>query len=469
MTIIIQAAVCVDCDELHPVADLVDCNGEYRCEDCAKSSGWQTCDDCGEWFDSADLVDCNGDHHCEDCANGNGWFKCYGCDEWTNPDEQWAGADDNHYCESCFGDKYIICYGCDSPVRNEDSVDCNGESRCESCARDDGWFECCSCNSWHHGDYRYSDPSGYDDYCESCFWEVYSTCEACNETFDRDDLTYHESDGCSYCSDCNPAGEDFHFSGFRNTDGRTTCIGSERCFGVELETDECDGYDRLDRGMTMGGSGAWGAKYDATCNGKEFYSDILSGDAGLAAVAELTDLADRNRWFAGSGCGYHLHLDMRAENDDSLYAAAYAYRVSQELWHDFVDSSRRGNTYAHTANWTCADLDGYVDEEARFTEFVSRKVRGRYNWINLAAYHGHTTFEVRLHHATLSETEVCNWIKANTRFTDWACSLGYEGLRDKLIGKTSDEQFEIIASEAWQDDDLRNYYAEKSGRTEVAA
>jgi hypothetical protein len=266
-----------------------------------------------------------------------------------------------------------------------------------------------------------------------------------------------------------PSGEDFHFSGFHNADGRTTCIGSERCFGVELETDECDGYDTLDYSS---GSGAWGAKYDATCNGKEFYSDILSGDAGLAAVAELTDLAGRNNWHAGSGCGYHLHLDMRAECDDSLYAAAYAYRATQEVWHGFVDSSRRGNSYAHTANWSCDDLDNYTADGERFSNFVCRKVRGRYNWINLAAYHGHTTFEVRLHHATLSETEVCNWIKANTRFTDWACSLGYEGLRDKLVGKTSDEQFEIIASEAWQDDDLRAYYAEKSGRTvaaEVAA
>jgi hypothetical protein len=266
-----------------------------------------------------------------------------------------------------------------------------------------------------------------------------------------------------------PSGEDFHFAGFRNRDGRTTCIGSERCFGVELETDNCDGYDALDYNTA---SGAWGAKYDATCSGKEFYSDILSGDAGLAAITELTDLAVRNRWSAGDDCGYHLHLDMRSENDDSLYAAAYAYRATQELWHGFVDSSRRGNSYSHTANWTCADLDGYVDEGERFSSFLCRKVRGRYNWINLAAYNSHTTFEVRLHHATLSETEVCNWIKANTRFTDWACSLGYEGLRDKLIGKTSDEQFEIIASEAWQDVDLRNYYAEKSGRTvaaEVAA
>ncbi len=234
---------------------------------------------------------------------------------------------------------------------------------------------------------------------------------------------------------------------------------------MELETDECNGYDSLDRDMTMEGSGAWGAKYDSTCKGKEFYSDILSGDAGLVAIAELTDLAKRNNWHAGSGCGYHLHLDMRNENDDSLYAAAYAYRATQDLWHDFVDSSRYDNSYAHTANWSCADVDGYVAEGARFSDFVCRKVRGRYTWINLAAYHGHTTFEVRLHHATLSETEVCNWIKANTRFTDWACLLGYEGLRDKLMGKTSDEQFEIIASEAWQDVDLRNYYAEKSVRT----
>jgi hypothetical protein len=160
---------------------------------------------------------------------------------------------------------------------------------------------------------------------------------------------------------------------------------------------------------------------------------------------------------------------MRAERDDSLYAAAYAYRATQSLWHDFVHESRHDNTYAHSANWTCADIDEHVEANEPFTRFVSGKVRGRYNWINLSAYSRHTTFEVRLHHATLKELEVCNWIKANTRFTDWAATIGYEAVKEKLDGKTSDEQFDIIAREAWQDDDLRAYYAEKSGRTVVAA
>ena len=468
MTITIQAARCVDCDELHPVADLVDCNGDPRCEDCAKANDWAVCDDCCDWFCSDDLADCNGEHYCESCADSNGWFQCHDCNEWTSSDEQFCGADNNSYCAPCFDDKYVFCHGCDEATRRDDIVDCDGEYRCMSCAMDAGWFECDGCNTWFCQDSRYATPDGEDN-CESCFYDAYSFCDGCSEPFDRDALSHSESDGCDYCDHCRPSGEDFDFSGFRNTDGRTTCIGSERCFGVELETDDCGGYDDLDHGMTMKGSGAWGAKYDATCDGKEFYSDILSGDAGLAAIAELTDLAARNRWYAGSSCGYHLHLDMRAENDDSLYAVAYAYCATEELWHSCVKASRRDSSYARIVRWTCADLDSYVGEDTRFIDFVSRKANNRYIWINLAAYHKFTTIEVRLHHASLDDAEICNWIKAHARFVDWATTIGYTAVKEKLGGKTSDEQFEIIASEAWQDDDLRNYYAEKSGRAIKAA
>jgi hypothetical protein len=150
---------------------------------------------------------------------------------------------------------------------------------------------------------------------------------------------------------------------------------------------------------------------------------------------------------------------MRQENDDSLFSAAYAYRITQELWHCFVNSRRRESSYSHSARWTCADLDGYA---GTFRQFVRDETRDRYEWVNLRAYNEHMTFEVRLHHGSLDEDEVCNWVKAHTRFVDWATTVGCDVVKEKLAGKSSSEQFDFIQREVWQDSELGHYYSEKS-------
>jgi hypothetical protein len=233
-----------------------------------------------------------------------------------------------------------------------------------------------------------------------------------------------------------------------------TEIGSTRCFGVELETDECEGYQDLE------GSGAWGAKNDCTVEGKEFYSDILNGDDGLAAIEEWGRLAERNGWDAGSSAGYHLHLDMRNESDDSLYAIAYAYRKTQEVWWSFVEGHRHSDTYSHACRWGCADVDAAVRDERSYYSFVGHGTR--YNWCNLTAYGAHTTIEIRLHEGTCNGIEVANWVKAHTRFCDWASQLGYAGVKEALDGMDNDELFRLFMRDIWTDYPLCEYYADKA-------
>ena len=232
-----------------------------------------------------------------------------------------------------------------------------------------------------------------------------------------------------------------------------TEAGSARCYGIELETDECDGYEDLKD------SGAWGAKDDPTVNGKEFYSAILSGDAGLDAVRTWAKLADRNRWYASDDAGYHLHIDMRNESDDSLYAIAYAYRATQEVWLKFADKCRSSGSYARKCNWDCADVTASADSRS----FASWSCKNsRYMWFNTCSYGKFTTFEIRLHEGTCDGDAVINWVKAHTRFADWASSKGLKGVREALTGMNNAEMFDLIAREAWQDDELRDYYAKKA-------
>ena len=392
------------------------------------------------------------------------YTACDDCAHWFDPNEHTVcivpvdtvGYAAKSICPNCAGlDGLALCDDCGEYYYSSDLNDCDDHNYCDDCADENDYVECSHCGEWLLPDVQYSAPDR-ETYCRECYYERFEDCAGCSETFHRDELNYSDCTDdmrCNSCYENTEDHEDFSPNGFRNRSGRTTCVGSERCFGVELETDDCDGYDDLYD------SAAWGAKDDCSVGGKEFYSDILDGDAGLDAISELTDLASCNGWDAGSRCGYHLHLDMRSENDDSLFAAAYAYRATESVWFGLVDEARHNGCYSHSARFSCDDIDDY---DGRFDHFVNDGTGGRYNWINLEAYAKFTTFEVRLHQGTCDEDEVCNWIKAHTRFVDWACSAGLAGVKEALDGKDSYELFDFIKDEVWRDDKLSTYYADRA-------
>jgi hypothetical protein len=265
-----------------------------------------------------------------------------------------------------------------------------------------------------------------------------------------------EQAGNYYCPACLVQHANFDHSGDFQSDGRTNDIGSDRCFGVELETESCEGYYEA-----LSDHPAWGAKEDCTVSGKEFFSAILKGDAGLEAIDDIADVADSNCWGVESNCGFHLHLDMRGEKRDSLYAIAYAYRATEDVWLSFASRSRRNGSYCHRCHWHCSDIDSAVASRnglgTRFGTWVRRQ--DRYDWITVSQYNVHSTIEIRLHDGTCDGEAVTNWIKAHTRFADWASKLGYEGVKAALSGLSTDEMFIFIVQKVWNDGDLTLYYA----------
>ncbi len=416
---------------------------------------WIQCANCDGWFnpsyDAPVTVPDGWDEKvvCTNCADKLDFAACYGCAKSCKTDGM-IGINGTWYCDDCATQAGMSpCSDCDEWVDVDDMVDCSGTHYCEDCARHKGWDTCAECDEWLNPDAQYASPSGAA-HCEECFHITCSLCDGCGEVGYNHDM--HAAGNGFYCDSCETEVDDFEPGGFRNRSGRTTELGSERCFGLELETEDCDNYHCLED-LT-----AWGAKNDSTVNGKEFYSDILDGDEGLKAIADLAEVAEQNNWQVDEDCGYHLHIDMRRENDDSLKAAAFAYRATAEVWHSFVDSGRHNNGYSHKARWNCNDLAGY---SGSFQQFVYDTISSRYEWLNLQAYARFSTFEVRLHHGSLDEKEICNWVKAHARFTDWATTLGFEAVKEKLSGKLIREKFDIIANEAWNDTTLRDYYAAK--------
>jgi hypothetical protein len=391
---------------------------------------------------------------------GNHWTCCDGCKGWFDPNEHAActlwldnvGYASETVCPNCASiEGLALCDGCGEYEYRDDLNECAEHLYCDDCADENDWRECSHCGDWVTRDEQYDAPD-CETYCQDCYYERFDDCAGCRETFSRDELHYSEYDDSMRCDRCARDDGDFRPNGFRNRSGCTTRIGSERCYGVELETDCCDGYNELYDHP------AWGAKDDCSVGGKELYSAILDGDAGLDAVADLANLASCNDWDVDDRCGYHLHLDMRAESDDSLFAAAYAYRATQSVWFGLVDESRHDGCYSHSASWDCDEVGDYAGD---FNSFVRNRVRGRYDWVNLSAYNKFTTFEVRLHQGTVDENEVCNWIKAHTRFVDWACSAGLAGVKEALDGKDSYELFDFIANEVWRDEKLSSYYCDR--------
>jgi hypothetical protein len=396
---------------------------------------------------------------CKDCFEDADLAVCPNCEETVEHSDLVKNPDGNEWCESCADEDTFECDSCGCRAWNDDCVTVERrrgrygrsgtDSLCEDCA-DEKTTRCEDCRETIYCDDAIRTAGGYD-ICQGCYEDGYITCEDCGEVVHTDD-SYCNDYGC-YCMDCRPYGEDFHPAGFRNRSGCITEIGSARCYGIELETDECDGYSELES------TGAWGAKNDCTVSGKEFYSDILSGDAGLQAVRDWGRLARRNGWNAGSSAGYHLHLDMRREDDDTLYAICYAYWATESVWLKFVESRRSSGTYSHTLRWNGSDIINAAGDQS----FYSWAGRGtRYEWFNRTAYTQHETFEIRAHQGTCDEDEVINWVKAHTRFADWAATKGLADVQEALDSKTDAELFDLIADEIWQDDDLRDYYADKA-------
>jgi hypothetical protein len=416
------------------------------CPNCANLAGYLACEDCGKLFPA--LHDCDGDNYCDDCADSHGFKECSQCNEWMDSDDL-EEYNDDLYCESCRDAADLShCEDCGELFSSDDLTDCDGTWYCEHCKDRNGFTECYYCHETLHRDHC-STGADDNDYCESCWCDHFSVCEDCGNTIWTDDCVYTR-DTC-YCSDCAPGAENYepkHFDGSNNTYVK---IG-KRGFGVEIETDECDGYEDYD------GRGAFGAKPDASINGKEFYSDILSGDKGLAEIEAFCHFADRNGFSVDSSCGLHVHFDMRSEDTDSIKAIACAMLPTYEVWKAFVEEGRHSNHYCHAS---CADL-GEVYAVEDFHAWGNR--RRRYEWLNFVAYPEHRSLEVRLHHGSLNAQEINNWIRGISLWMDWAASKGWKVVRDSLLYKSYAERFDLMC-QVWQDagcTDLVDWFKSKA-------
>ncbi len=377
------------------------------CLNCAVLLGFTTCDDCATVIHEHDAVHYIDFVYCYDCALCNGITQCAECDKW---------------------------------IDDEDITDCYGDDLCTDCRDSRGFNQCECCDEWHN-DTIYVDAGG--SYCSECFSSNFASCSGCEEIYILDDLT---EDG--YCTNCMDENCTNSWEGCPEYD----LVGSSRRYGIELETDTCDGW----RGYEHP---AWSAKADVSVRGMEFVTSILYGNDGLKAIRHICEYAKVQRWDVDGRCGYHLHIDISKEPADSLKAIAFAYHATYDVWKHFVSGSRWPNMYCkpmeHTLQCYLA-LDSIVDWRG-----FSRQITKKYQWVNWGAYQEHTSLEIRIHEGTLDYNKICNWMRAHTTFVDWAASAGIDEVRAKLWGRPPQEQFEFIRG-IWSNSgcyDLTDFYA----------
>lgn len=92
-------------------------------------------------------------------------------------------------------------------------------------------------------------------------------------------------------------------------------------------------------------------------------------------------------------CGLHVHLDMRSRDKEKAFTNLV---YIQEVLYRMCDPDRRNSSY-------CQPIET--------TDLNYAKDCGRYRSINASALHEHNTLEVRLHHGTVSVSDITCWVK----------------------------------------------------------
>ena len=409
------------------------------------------CAGCGA--ESRHPAEIGGQFYCEDCTT-----CCDDCGDSILWDDALKSDDGIYYCESCYGERYVRCDDCGCEVSRDDAYNSDdGDSYCEDCYSD-RFTRCEHCGDEVRQDRAHTSENG-DSYCESCYCDLYNHCDSCGCEISSDE-TYCNDSGC-YCESCYSSHSDTQWEPgyFGPANSTYQEIGSRRKFGVELETSRCDGHEDLD------GDTCFGCKEDGSISGMEFVSPILYGDEGLGAIRQFCNRANRMGFEVDKGCGLHAHFDARDLSTEELKSVAYAYHKTADVWAAFVPDNRRSNHYCRPHTWGRDDLDKIVDSDD-WRHFVNcGDASDRYHWVNLNAYGRHRTIEIRLHTATLDGDKVCNWVKAHTRFIDWAQNKSLAEI-DEVFGcsrkgRTTQSKFNEIGK-VWKDSALSDFYASRA-------
>jgi len=346
-----------------------------------------------------------GKHYCLLCASPT-TVSCNACGHQLDDDQAVVGPNHNFYCLRCHQNAFRFCDICGQQAFRTVLVRIDGQALCPDCAAQQA-PRCACCRKILTEDTTHS--TGYGPYCTTCFDREFAHCNFCHEIVLRSDLmpTYN---GNLICYHCEHDRHNWESKDFAPTPATYTEIGSTRTFGVEFETSSCNHFSDLYDTLILG------CKDDYSIAGKEFITPVLYGDQGLAVIKDFCDIAQDKEWEVNNTCGLHLHLGLTSETPQQLKSIAYAYYNTFPYWKAVVHHSRHGNNMCSAPKYPRSVILG-IENQEDFDYFASE--RDRFEFVNWRAYILHGTVELRILHGTLDSEEVCNWIKAHTKFLEF--------------------------------------------------
>jgi hypothetical protein len=289
--------------------------------------------------------------------------------------------------------------------------------------------------------------------CQTCVTNRFYTCGNCKKL--KPDYTKVKLQGHVICNICESNLTCFEPKDQKgSTDIHVT--QTSRLYGIELESDHDLDYRLLHLEDSL-----FGAKSDPTCYGREFYSPPLAGDQGLLEIERLCATAKHLNWTVDRQCGFHLHLDMRTENSESLRRIVYAWANLYPVISRCVARHRLHSEYCE--DFMTAES---VEQTDDLYEFFCRQ--DRYNYMNVQAYNQHGTFENRLHEGTFDSQAIKSWILLNLYVTEEAKQQPVSDLKAQLYQKPWKDQWRVVKS--WlKDDTLSSYYEDRMAGNHLAA
>lgn len=321
-----------------------------------------------------------------------------------------------YFCSNgCLNRETTICDHCGNREWDEDTVDCEGDTICETCADNHTTF-CDCCEERIYTDNSISD--GHTTLCEDCYDDHYRTCVHCDRIVHEEDA-YFDDDDDPCCEEC----YNRHNKFIKNYSYKPSPIfygEGKRFFGVELEIDD-GGYSQdnaetlLDIGneddehiyIKSDGSLDEGMEIVSHPMTLEYHKDYCWSEIMKKAVSM------DYRSHQTSTCGLHVHVNRNSlgstieEQEETIAKILYFIEAH---WNEMVKFSRRSESKIN--EW--AARYGYEKEPKKILD--KAKCSGRYSAVNLLNY---KTIEFRLFRGTLKH----NTFIATLQLVDKICEL----------------------------------------------
>lgn len=352
---------------------------------------------------------------------------------------------------------------------------------------------------------------GVENYCESCFNDLFGCCDDCGENFNRDDLNCFNDynycfdcldnisvvcDDCServltedthschccdsvFCEDCYcSCDEDNNNSNFnqikipfekQKSNKFKNNIFKDFC-GVEIETQNNDlrnnqfNFNDL---MTY----QFNQIEDGSLNscGVEFVSNAFQGDLLYDKVKLFCNELKNKDYFVNSDCGLHIHIKV-SKRIENLKKILMFYKKYEDYFYLMVSQSRQHNNfnvkYDDKYNLSEDDilklksnteLKKILYHTKRYNN-IKRYTKDKYNslrygWFNLHSVFFRGTLEIRLHNGTINPTKINNWFKIHLTILNLLKNININMVKE--FPKTPQFFLSLF------DDDIKKYVVER--------